>query len=537
MQAPTVVLGAGAVNTTELLLRCRDQYGTLPALPARLGTGYSANGDFLGFAFDTARPFEPGVGPTITTSIVYDRGSGTGRRWFLFQEGGVPRQVVSLLQVLDDQRLGGLLRVPHDLTEYLKQQALKQRAGERIGAPGGETVEARDDLAIFLAMGRDTADGTIGLLPAGRELRISWHTTPNLPLYETQERFCEDVARALGGHAAYNPLWRRFRIPVAVHNLGGCPMSDDPEQGVTDGNGQVHGHPGLYVLDGGCLPSATGVNPSHTIAAVAERNIETAIRKITGSRTWVAPERALATPVHEPLSAVTIPAGGTPAAAAPGVGLTFTETMRGYLRRDHRPAADFRGAAKAARRAGSTASFTLDVTSPFLSEFVADHAHQMTAEGVVHVAGVTGPQGARVGNGVVNQLVAGDSPTSRRMLYTLPFFGADGRPYLLDGYKDVRDHGGFDVWGATTTLYTYLRRGHTPRGEVLSTGILQLPLLTFVRQVATAKVTGTSNPLRQAEALARFGQFFLGSLWSVFLAPRLPILSRVSSPAAFGGSR
>ncbi|MGH4027021.1 MAG: GMC oxidoreductase, partial [Pseudonocardiaceae bacterium] len=527
IQAPTVVLGAGAVNTTELLLRCRDQYATLPALPAHLGTGYSANGDFLAFAFDTARAFEPAVGPTITTSMVYDRGAGSGRHWFLFQEGGVPRQVVSLLQVLDDQRLGGLLRVPHDLTTYLTQ-----RAGERIGKPSGET----DDLAIFLAMGRDTADGTIGLRPAGHELRIVWHTTPNLPLYETQERFCADVARALGGHAAYNPLWQRFRIPVAVHNLGGCPMSDDPEQGVTDGNGQVHGHPGLYVLDGGCLPSATGVNPSHTIAAVAERNIETAIRKITGNRTWVAPERALAAPVHDPLGAVTIPVGGTRAVSTPGVGLTFTQTMRGYLRRDHRPAADFRGAVKAARRAGARASFTLDVMSPFLSEFIADEAHRMTAEGVVHVHGVTGRDGARVGNGVINLLVAGDSPTSRRMLYTLPFFGADGRPYLLDGHKDVRDHGSFDIWGSTTTLYTYLRRGHTPRGEVLSTGILQLPLLTFVRQVATAKVTGTSNPLRQAEALARFGQFFLGSLWSVYLAPRLPNPVPVRSLAAFGGS-
>ncbi|HEX2300104.1 MAG TPA: GMC family oxidoreductase, partial [Pseudonocardiaceae bacterium] len=396
-----------------------------------------------------------------------------------------------------------------------------------------------DDLAIFLAMGRDTADGTIGLRPYGHELRIVWHTTRNLPLYETQERFCADVARVLGGHAAYNPLWQRFRIPVAVHNLGGCPMSDDPEQGVTDGNGQVHGHPGLYVLDGGCLPSATGVNPSHTVAAVAERNIETAIRKITGNRTWVAPERALAAPVHEPLGAVTIPLGGTRPVATPGVGLTFTETMRGYLRRDHRPAADFHGAAEAARRVGAAASFTLDVTTPFLTEFLTDEAHRMTAEGVVHVHGVTGPDGARVGNGVVNLLVAGDSPTSRRMLYTLPFFGADGRPYLLDGYKDVRDHGGvggFDIWGATTTLYTYLRRGHAPRGEVLFTGILRLPPITFVRQLASAKVTGTSNPLRQAEALARFGQFFLGSLWSVFVVPRLPILSRVLAPAAFGGS-
>ena len=46
-------------------------------------------------------------------------------------------------------------------------------------------------------------------------------------------------------------------------------MADDVTRGVTDGQGQVHGYPGLYVLDGAILPAATGVNPSHTIAAVA----------------------------------------------------------------------------------------------------------------------------------------------------------------------------------------------------------------------------------------------------------------------------
>lgn len=530
IQAPTVVLTAGAVNTTELLLRCRDQYGTLRALPERLGTGYSANGDFLAFAFDTDQPFEPGVGPTITTSMVYDRGAGSKRRWFVFQDGGVPRQVVSLLQIMDDERFGGLLRVPHDLTEHARQAAR-----ERIGAAG---VEAKDDLAIFLSMGRDTADGTIGLLPVTRDLRITWNTTSNLALYETQERFCEDVARALGGRATYNPLWRRFRIPVAVHNLGGCPMADDPAQGVTDGTGQVHGHPGLYVLDGASLPSATGVNPSHTIAAVAERNIEAAIRKITGNAAWVAPERAAATPVHEPMSAVTIPLGGTPPVATPGTGLIFTETMRGFLRRNHQPVDDFRGAAAAGRRAGTTASFTLNVTSPFFAEFIADDAHQMTAEGVVYVDGVTGPGGARVGNGVVNLLVAGETPTSRRMLYALPFFGADGKPYLLDGYKDIRDRGNvFDIWTTTTTLYTCLRRGHTPGGEVLATGILHLPALTFPRQVVTMRATGTSAPLRQLEVLARFGYFFLGSLSAVFVAPRLPRFVRDLFPAAAAASR
>lgn len=529
VQARTVVLGAGAVNTTELLLRCRDQHGTLPNLSDRLGHRYSANGDFLAFGFETKERFEAAVGPVITTSTVFDCGSGANRRWFLLQDGGVPKQVVRLLQVFrdDDDLLGSRLRVQQEVLDAIRQAARKSSGGGSAGPGDGP----EDDIAIFLEMGRDSADGVLDLLPLTHEVRIRWDVGKNLALYDTQQQLCEDVVRALGGTAAYNPLWERLRVPVAVHNLGGCVMADDPSSGVTDSNGEVFGYPNLYVFDGGCLPSATGVNPSHTIAAVAERNVEAAIRKITGRAGWVAPERKRAAPVTEPLDTVRIPLGGSPAVQTPGVGLAFTETMRGSLRHGHRPPADFVGAARAGRRAGTTASFTLDVASSFLTDFIADQEHQLTAEGTVHVDGVTGPRGARVGNGVVNLLVAGDSPASRRMLYTLPFFGTDGAPYLLDGVKDVRDHGNFDVWGATTTLYTYLRRGHNPEGEVLATGILHLPPLSFVRQLITARVTGTRNPLRQAEALAQFGQLFFGSLWSVFVAPRLPF-----RPASTGGS-
>jgi cholesterol oxidase len=65
------------------------------------------------------------------------------------------------------------------------------------------------------------------------------------------------------------------------------------------------------VLDGSILPAATGVNPAHTIAAVAERNIEVAIRRFTGIQNWRAPEAAAAKPIIDPLESVIIPSGGT----------------------------------------------------------------------------------------------------------------------------------------------------------------------------------------------------------------------------------
>jgi cholesterol oxidase len=51
-------------------------------------------------------------------------------------------------------------------------------------------------------------------------------------------------------------------------------MSDDPASGVVDDAGKVHGYDGLYVLDGSIVPTAIGVNPSKTIAALAERGVE-----------------------------------------------------------------------------------------------------------------------------------------------------------------------------------------------------------------------------------------------------------------------
>jgi choline dehydrogenase-like flavoprotein len=65
------------------------------------------------------------------------------------------------------------------------------------------------------------------------------------------------------------PLDPRCYIAILSHLFGGCPMSADPRQGVVDGRGKVHGVTGLYVADAAALPTTLGVNPQHTIMALA----------------------------------------------------------------------------------------------------------------------------------------------------------------------------------------------------------------------------------------------------------------------------
>jgi cholesterol oxidase len=60
-------------------------------------------------------------------------------------------------------------------------------------------------------------------------------------------------------------------LSFTAHILGGCHMGRSAADGVVGTGHQVFGYPGLYVVDGSAISANVGVNPSLTIAALAER--------------------------------------------------------------------------------------------------------------------------------------------------------------------------------------------------------------------------------------------------------------------------
>lgn len=70
-----------------------------------------------------------------------------------------------------------------------------------------------------------------------------------------------------------------FNIPTTAHILGGCCMGESIETGVIDAQHEVHGYPGLYVMDGAAMSANPGVNPSLTITALTERAVSMLPRK------------------------------------------------------------------------------------------------------------------------------------------------------------------------------------------------------------------------------------------------------------------
>lgn len=65
------------------------------------------------------------------------------------------------------------------------------------------------------------------------------------------------------------PLDPRAYVAVLSHLFGGAVMGRDPARSVVDHEGRVHGVEGLVVADASVIPSTLGVNPQHTIMALA----------------------------------------------------------------------------------------------------------------------------------------------------------------------------------------------------------------------------------------------------------------------------
>jgi cholesterol oxidase len=264
LRAPTVVLAAGTLGTPRLLFKNRRR---IRGLSAALGSRFSGNGDALAVAFD---PRAQGVtradndnGPVMTSFIDL-----TEQRRLIVADGGLPKSFEGLLDVARGvQVVRGWQRWLGALLEHIGVTDRRVRPGHVKPPPRRPDRDA----LIFLIIGRDAADGRMRLTPLFHCLDVRWRPAGSAALLAEEQRTADELGVGADSRLFYalqGGLASKF---TTVHPLGGCPMGDDPRTSVVDDGGQVHGVPGLHVLDGSIVPTALGVNPSKTIAALAER--------------------------------------------------------------------------------------------------------------------------------------------------------------------------------------------------------------------------------------------------------------------------
>jgi cholesterol oxidase len=124
---------------------------------------------------------------------------------------------------------------------------------------------------LFIAgLGLDGNDGVVTLDWMGRP-KVSWKTSPRSQhIYDAQIRAVREIIEALGGTMIMTHHMKTGEV-ITAHPLGTSRMAGDASRGVVDENCRVFNYPNLYVVDGSVIPTAVGVNPALTIAAIAER--------------------------------------------------------------------------------------------------------------------------------------------------------------------------------------------------------------------------------------------------------------------------
>jgi cholesterol oxidase len=279
--ARIVIVAAGSMGSTDLLLRCRDVSRSLPDISRFLGRDWSSNGDFLTPAIDTNYSCSPTRGPTITAAIDFNDGSIIGpdgrRAFFWVQDGGFPDLAIPYLARYPDKVIGRF--GARELIDHINAAASDANPLQYV--------------MPWFGQGRDDANGIMKLrrrwfgLFGPPELHLKWDIARSentvLALIDMHRKLSD----ATGGTPLVDPTWvlgqrgflrrldwllrRLGRNLVTPHPLGGCNMGATRETGVTNHAGEVFGYRNLYVADAAIIPEAIGVNPSRTIGALAER--------------------------------------------------------------------------------------------------------------------------------------------------------------------------------------------------------------------------------------------------------------------------
>jgi len=294
LDARNVVLAAGSLNSTEILLRS-EAHG-LKVSP-RLGSGFSGNGDFFGIAYNSDHvvqavgtgeggdngQFAPG--PTMVAVVKVD-GARPAIERFIVEDSAIPSAFIKTAQLAMAAFRGEDTDTGDEREE--RARVLYDLAG-RDAYRGG----ALRNSMLLMATAMDDAKGSIVYdapwWDKGGRIRVLWDDAGRQTTFARINSDLRRMARELGATFVENAFWSTFNLRrlATLHPLGGCPAGEDYMQGAADEFGRVFAgdgsvHEGLFVADGALIPSSIGANPFMTISAMAERIAERKIEHLQG---------------------------------------------------------------------------------------------------------------------------------------------------------------------------------------------------------------------------------------------------------------
>jgi cholesterol oxidase len=272
LTAKNIVVAGGVLGTVPLLLKCKHKYKTLPKISNTLGHKVRTNGEV--FTGITSLPKKISQNQTnqshgIAIGSIIQADNSTSIEPVRYPSGSNFMRLISGPMVEDPSNFKRSIKFAlHILLNPVKCLRLFLNS------------EWAKNSIIFLVM--QNIDNKIQLCYShGR----NWKNLFLPGIYSEKDSSGEGLPMEIpmGNNVAkffakkFNALPQVALTQVSVnicttaHILGGCPIGESSTTGVIDSKHRVFNYPNLYVCDGSVIPANIGVNPSFTIAALAER--------------------------------------------------------------------------------------------------------------------------------------------------------------------------------------------------------------------------------------------------------------------------
>lgn len=269
IEAKILVLAAGTMGTPVILRRSAL---TLGGVPNAVGRYFSPNGDRVSMALMDESRIASVLGLHRTPTDPYRAlpiGKPIGSMSYDYLDAARPEFDRFGLQQIYFPPITNIL--PEDGTPAQPQW---------FGVDKKMMSARWRSWLTLLAMTEDDNEGVFGLPPpTGNFVRVASSATISTLRYRPTANtlrgweLSDSAFRAivekdgLGKHLA----WVGGQPTLSAHPLSSCRLGDDPTLSALDADHELRGAPCLFVTDGSAVPTSLTVNPSLTIAALAER--------------------------------------------------------------------------------------------------------------------------------------------------------------------------------------------------------------------------------------------------------------------------
>jgi choline dehydrogenase-like flavoprotein len=264
IEAPVVVVAAGAIHSPALLLRSGLR---LPALGRNL---FLHPTSAVTGRYD--EPVEAWRGPpqTILCDQFANLAAGYGFR--LETAPAHPGLIALALPWADARSHRRLMQRTASASSIIVLTRDHQGGRVRLGPGRRPLVEYRPGAREQAHLRQGIVEAIRVHLAAGAREVCTLHTRPlrlerdgALSVAEV-EAFCQRAMTA--------PVAGNWSTLFSAHQMGTCRMGRDARTAVCDANGEVFGVRGLFIADGSAFPASSGVNPMVTIMALAHHTAQ-----------------------------------------------------------------------------------------------------------------------------------------------------------------------------------------------------------------------------------------------------------------------